>query len=162
MLKKQFAVLMSTYNGELFIKEQIDSILAQKDVDITLYIRDDGSNDNTVKLIKEYIKKYDCIRFMNDNNNLRPGASFMKLLLSVLKKKKNTTFMLLQIRMIYGLKINFPLLLRRLEIMTSLSFIVLINIFIKTVRMKVFASMKYLIFLLLVISQKMKYMAVQW
>ena len=92
MLKKQFAVLMSTYNGELFIKEQIDSILAQKDVDITLYIRDDGSNDNTVKLIKEYIKKYDCIRFMNDNNNLRPGASFMKLLLSVLKKEKKYDF----------------------------------------------------------------------
>lgn len=83
---------MSTYNGELFIKEQIDSILAQKDVDITLYIRDDGSNDNTVKLIKEYIKKYDCIRFMNDNNNLRPGASFMKLLLSVLKKEKKYDF----------------------------------------------------------------------
>lgn len=33
------AVLMSTYNGEKYIKEQIDSILTQKDVDVYLYIR---------------------------------------------------------------------------------------------------------------------------
>lgn len=45
---------MSTYNGEKFIKQQIDSILAQEDVEIKLIIRDDGSSDETVNIIKEY------------------------------------------------------------------------------------------------------------
>ena len=42
MSRPTVAVLMSTYNGEKYLKEQIDSILAQRDVDVTLYIRDDG------------------------------------------------------------------------------------------------------------------------
>lgn len=48
---------MSTYNGEKFLREQIDSILQQKDVDIVLYIRDDGSQDNTIHIIEEYINQ---------------------------------------------------------------------------------------------------------
>ena len=50
-------VIMSTYNGEKFIKEQIDSILAQKEVDIYLHIFDDCSKDNTVEIVREYEKK---------------------------------------------------------------------------------------------------------
>lgn len=43
------AVIMSTYNGEKYISEQIDSILSQTGVEVELFIRDDGSKDNTVK-----------------------------------------------------------------------------------------------------------------
>lgn len=92
MSNKKIAVLMSTYNGENFIREQLDSILNQKNVDIVLYIRDDGSKDNTVNIIREYMKKNACIRFMKDNKNLRPGASFMKLLLNVIKKEEKYDF----------------------------------------------------------------------
>ncbi len=46
---------MSTFNGEKFIKEQIDSILRQESVQVILYIRDDGSTDYTVKIIEDYI-----------------------------------------------------------------------------------------------------------
>lgn len=42
---------MSTYNGELHLKEQIDSILNQENVEINLIIRDDGSTDNTLKIV---------------------------------------------------------------------------------------------------------------
>ena len=52
------SVLMSTYNGERYIKEQIDSILSQKDVDIHLLIRDDGFKDRTPLICKEYMDKY--------------------------------------------------------------------------------------------------------
>lgn len=45
---KNVLVLMSSYNGERFIKEQIDSILSQEDVDVHLLVRDDGSSDKTV------------------------------------------------------------------------------------------------------------------
>lgn len=44
---------MSTYQGEKFIKEQIQCILEQENVDVHLTIRDDGSTDNTVEKIKE-------------------------------------------------------------------------------------------------------------
>ena len=37
------AVIMSTYNGEKYLDEQIDSILNQTDLEVTLFVRDDGS-----------------------------------------------------------------------------------------------------------------------
>ena len=49
------AIILSTYNGEKFIKEQIDSILNQTYKDFDLIIRDDGSKDNSVEIIKEFI-----------------------------------------------------------------------------------------------------------
>ena len=45
---------MSTYNGEKFIKEQLDSILTQTYKNFEIVVRDDGSSDNTVNIIKEY------------------------------------------------------------------------------------------------------------
>ena len=51
------AILMSTYNGSLFIKEQIESILKQTNKEWLLYIRDDGSTDDTRMILQEYAKK---------------------------------------------------------------------------------------------------------
>jgi glycosyltransferase involved in cell wall biosynthesis len=45
---------MATYNGEKYIKEQLDSILCQLGEDDEVIVSDDGSNDNTVELIKSY------------------------------------------------------------------------------------------------------------
>jgi glycosyltransferase involved in cell wall biosynthesis len=47
-------VLLATYNGELFLKEQIDSILNQKMVKVRLLVRDDGSTDSTVDILNKY------------------------------------------------------------------------------------------------------------
>ncbi|ASR40902.1 glycosyltransferase family 2 protein [Ligilactobacillus agilis] len=55
---KRTLILMAAYNGEKYIKQQIDSIINQTDKDWDLWIRDDGSNDNTVNIIKN-IQKYD-------------------------------------------------------------------------------------------------------
>ena len=55
------AVIMSTYNGERYLAEQIDSILAQKNVHVELFIRDDGSKDNTREIISDYVKRYNNI-----------------------------------------------------------------------------------------------------
>lgn len=73
------AVLMSTYNGEKFIKEQIDSILNQKSVRVTLMIRDDGSSDATQTVCKEYTKKISNVNFYQ-GENVGVGRSFMDLL----------------------------------------------------------------------------------
>ena len=51
-------ILMSTYNGERYLKEQLDSILEQdckdKGIEWTLLVRDEGSKDGTQKLLEEY------------------------------------------------------------------------------------------------------------
>ena len=48
------SVCMATYNGERFIKEQIDSILPQLSQDDELIISDDGSTDRTLEIIDSY------------------------------------------------------------------------------------------------------------
>ena len=47
-------VLLSAYNGEKYIREQLDSILAQEGVDCKVLVRDDGSRDNTKEILNEY------------------------------------------------------------------------------------------------------------
>lgn len=75
------AVLMSTYNGEKYIKEQLDSIFNQKEVQVTLYVRDDGSTDNTLDIIKAY---HNDIILLPFDENKGPGLSFMTLLYHVM------------------------------------------------------------------------------
>lgn len=48
------SVCMATFNGEKFIKEQIDSILCQLSDYDELIVSDDGSTDKTVDIIKSY------------------------------------------------------------------------------------------------------------
>lgn len=76
------AVAMSTYNGELYIKEQINSILQQKNVKVDLFIRDDGSKDKTLEILKSYAKKWNNIHVIK-GDNLGVGNSFMELLYSI-------------------------------------------------------------------------------
>ena len=51
-------ILMATYNGEKYVREQIDSILAQTDTCWHLTVSDDGSTDSTPGIIDEYAAKY--------------------------------------------------------------------------------------------------------
>ena len=77
------AVLMSTYNGEKYLKEQIESIFKQEKVNIKLYIRDDGSTDNTMAIINELKMVYDIVVINNSIENMGPAKSFMKLVYNV-------------------------------------------------------------------------------
>ncbi|STQ68674.1 glycosyltransferase [Hafnia alvei] len=63
--KIKIAVLLSSYNGERFIEEQISSLLnLYSKYDIDIHIRDDGSADGTKKIIKEITKKNSNIFYM--------------------------------------------------------------------------------------------------
>lgn len=75
------AVLMSTYNGEQFIREQIDSILKQEDVAVELFVRDDGSTDHTQEILEEYSRKQLLTWYTGEN--LRAAKSFMDIIGSV-------------------------------------------------------------------------------
>lgn len=57
MSNRKVAVLLSAYNGEKFIREQINSLLAQEGVDVTICVRDDGSSDSTTQILQEYADK---------------------------------------------------------------------------------------------------------
>ena len=70
---------MSTYNGEEFVAEQMDSILNQTYKNIEIVVRDDGSKDSTTKIIKEYQKKYKNIK-LYEGENLGFIKSFFELL----------------------------------------------------------------------------------
>lgn len=75
-------ILMSTYNGEQFLEEQIESIQQQTFTDWELLIRDDGSKDQTPSIIKKFAEKDDRIVFINPNNRENIGViqSFHSLL----------------------------------------------------------------------------------
>lgn len=51
-------ILLATYNGEKYIREQIDSILHQKDERWHLTLSDDGSSDGTPVILDEYVRKH--------------------------------------------------------------------------------------------------------
>lgn len=61
-------VIMSTYNGSKFVEKQIESILTQKGVNLTLYVRDDGSKDDTVKILQVLAKKHNNIIISPEQN----------------------------------------------------------------------------------------------
>ena len=82
----KICVIMSTYNGEKYLSEQIDSILAQEGVNVHLLVRDDGSKDSTLQILEEYSNRFHNIECVK-GNNIGFIKSFSELI--VLGEKKN-------------------------------------------------------------------------
>lgn len=72
-------ILMSTYNGEKYIRTQLDSIAAQTIKEKKLLIRDDGSTDRTQEIIQEYQKRYSWISYYR-GKNIGVQKSFLELI----------------------------------------------------------------------------------
>ncbi len=74
-------ILMSTYNGQQFLAEQIRSIQEQSYIDWTLFIRDDGSSDRTREIIKDFVEQDQRIHFIDveTDENLGVIKSFHRL-----------------------------------------------------------------------------------
>ena len=79
MEERKVAILLSTYNGEKYVKEQIDSFLNQTYKNVEIIVRDDGSKDSTVKILKEYQNNYNNIK-LTVGKNLGFIKSFFELL----------------------------------------------------------------------------------
>lgn len=73
-------ILMSTYNGERYLAEQLDSILAQTYTDWCLFIRDDGSKDGTKAILDAYAAKDPRITIVRNMENVGACRSFERLL----------------------------------------------------------------------------------
>ena len=67
-------ILLSTYNGEQFLAEQIQSIQQQTVQDWKLLIRDDGSTDRTREIIQEFVAQDSRIHWINENESKNLGV----------------------------------------------------------------------------------------
>ena len=70
------SVIMATYNGEKYLRDQLNSILCQINENDEIIISDDGSNDNTLKIIKEYMNDYKNI-FLYSSHNKGASRNFL-------------------------------------------------------------------------------------
>ena len=91
-------ILLSTYNGEQYLAEQVKSIQEQTYQEWELLIRDDGSSDGTVEIIKQLAARDSRIHFINESHVENVGVikSFHALL------KYGKTFTVSVTRMIFG------------------------------------------------------------
>lgn len=81
---KKIAVLFASYNGKQWIKEQINSILNQKGVDVTIFISDDLSTDGTREYIQDEYSNIKNIIILNDAGKFGGAAkNFYRLIRDV-------------------------------------------------------------------------------
>ncbi|MDC2816372.1 glycosyltransferase [Leuconostoc suionicum] len=75
------AILMSTYNGDKFLEEQIISIFRQRNIGkVHLFVRDDGSSDNTLKLLSKIKNRYNNQITIIPGENVGYAKSFFELM----------------------------------------------------------------------------------
>ncbi len=80
-------VLLATYNGEKYLREQIDSIFAQEGVEIEIACSDDCSTDGTQDILKEYSEKHKNFSYYINKENKKFTYNFLDLFFSVKEKK---------------------------------------------------------------------------
>ncbi len=71
----KISILLSTYNGEKYLKAQLDSLFSQSYKNFKLIARDDGSSDKTLEILKSY-----DIELLPSNENIGVKSSFETLL----------------------------------------------------------------------------------
>lgn len=77
---KLVAICMSTFNGEQYLEEQLQSLFNQTYSNIKIYVRDDGSTDETKQILEKYKDK---ITIIENTQNLGVTQSFFYLLNSI-------------------------------------------------------------------------------
>lgn len=85
-------ILLSTYNGREFLKDQLDSILHQKYSQIRILIRDDGSTDSTMEILSKYKAAYPDKIDLIEGENIGWKKSFFELLRLANEKYKEYDF----------------------------------------------------------------------
>lgn len=78
MKKMEVAVVLCTFNGEKYIKEQLKSLEKQTLIPSALIVRDDGSTDNTISILKEWSENSGIrIQWVEATSRLGPARSFL-------------------------------------------------------------------------------------
>lgn len=90
----EIAILLSTYNGERYIIDQLRSLEEQSYRNFDLYIRDDSSSDNTLGVINEFLQTSSMtVHIFTDGTNLGAAQNFATLLKDTLIYKNYRYFM---------------------------------------------------------------------
>ncbi|QCT04489.1 glycosyltransferase, group 2 family protein [Paenibacillus algicola] len=79
-MARKVQVLLSAYNGERYIQQQIESVMEQSWREVSLLIRDDGSSDGTLKVIQRLAEQYQGRITWVQGGNLGVIGSFFELL----------------------------------------------------------------------------------
>lgn len=67
------SVVLATYNGEKYLREQLDSLLRQQGVNVNILVRDDGSRDGTIAILDEYQEKGLLTWYTGKHLNVQKG-----------------------------------------------------------------------------------------
>ena len=88
-LEPKIVILLSTYNGEDYLAEQLDSLLEQTYSNFIIIIRDDASNDSTEQIINHYVERNQgkIHKLSGINSNVGPSSSFGLLIKYAIKEK---------------------------------------------------------------------------
>ena len=81
-------ILLSTYNGQDYIKDQLNSLLNQKKVKVHLLVRDDGSTDNTIEILNNYTSSFESFHLI-EGTNIGSKYSFLTLIQNAYKLSMN-------------------------------------------------------------------------
>ncbi|MBF8807274.1 MAG: glycosyltransferase [Enterococcus lacertideformus] len=73
MKKKNYTIILATYNGEEFIQPQLDSLRLQSIAPKEVLIVDDGSTDQTIPIIRRYINQYQLTHWQIITNEVNKG-----------------------------------------------------------------------------------------
>lgn len=93
MLSQQLLILLGTYNGARFVREQLESIQRQTVTDWTLLIRDDGSSDGTIEILEHFSQSDHRIVVLHDRRG-RFGVvgNYGELMREALKRRADIVF----------------------------------------------------------------------
>jgi glycosyltransferase involved in cell wall biosynthesis len=70
------SIAMATYNGEMFLEKQLDSLFAQSYKNIEIIVSDDHSTDNTIAIVKNYVNKFPNIFLLKNKNDKGVNKNF--------------------------------------------------------------------------------------
>lgn len=77
-MREQVHIVLATYNGERFLREQMDSVLAQTYENITVEVCDDGSTDGTAAIVREYEAQDERVKLHMNPHNLGYVKNFLE------------------------------------------------------------------------------------
>ena len=85
----EIEIILATYNGEKYLREQLDSVLANTFTDFEIHICADGSTDGTLEIAREYVEKYSQITLWENQEN----QGYTKNFLQAVKRETASYFM---------------------------------------------------------------------
>ncbi len=80
MTKHSVSVALTTYNGEKYIAEQLESIIKQSYPAYEIIISDDASKDDTIKIVNQYQKNHPNIKLLENKNNVGMNQNFEQVI----------------------------------------------------------------------------------